>query len=89
MGKESFYNSIGKLNEIEFSSDAFISDSILETKVGYGDGMSIILSDFLTDNNYEGAIDYLVDKRRDLFEANAGKSGREENHRFKSGSASS
>ena len=29
--------------------------------------MSIILSDFLTDNNYEGAIDYLVGKKRDLF----------------------
>ncbi len=67
VGKESFYNTIGKLNDIEFSGDCFISDSILPTKVGYGDGMSIILSDFLTDNNYEGAIDYLVGKRRDLF----------------------
>ena len=67
VGKESFYNTIGKLNDIEFSGDCFISDSILPTKVGYGDGMSIILSDFLTDNNYESAIDYLVGKRRDLF----------------------
>ena len=67
VGKESFYNQIGKLNEIEFSEDCFISDSILPTKVGYGDGMSIILSDFLTDNNYESAIDYLVGRRRDLF----------------------
>ena len=67
VGKEAYYNQIGKLNDIEFSEDCFISDSILPTKVGYGDGMSIILSDFLTDNNYEGAIDYLVGKRRDLF----------------------
>lgn len=67
VGKESFYNQIGKLNNIEFSEDCFISDGILPTKVGYGDGMSIILSDFLTDNNYEGAIDYLVGKKRDLF----------------------
>ena len=66
VGKESFYNSIGKLNEIEFSDDCFISDSILPTKVGYGDGMSIIISDFLTNNDYETAIDYLVGKRRDL-----------------------
>ena len=29
--------------------------------------MSIILSDFLTDNNYENAIDYFVGRRRDLF----------------------
>ena len=67
VGKEAFYNQINKLNEIEFSEDCFISDGILPTKVGYGDGMSIILSDFLTDNNYEGAIDYLIGKRRDLF----------------------
>lgn len=66
VGKENFYNIIGKLNDIEFSGDCFISDSILPTKVGYGDGMSIIISDFLTDNNYEAALDYLVDKKRDL-----------------------
>ena len=67
VGKEAFYNQINKLNEIEFSDDCFISDGILPTKVGYGDGMSIIISDFLTNNNYEGAIDDLVGKRRDLF----------------------
>lgn len=67
VGREAFYNTIGKLNDIEFSDDCFISDSILPTKVGYGDGMSLIISDFLTDNDYESAIDYLVDKRRDLF----------------------
>ncbi len=67
VGKEAYYASIGKLNEIEFSDDCFISSSILPTKVGYGDGMSIIISDFLTENNYEEAIDYLVDKKRDLF----------------------
>ena len=65
--RDQFYNTIGKLNDIEFGGDAFISNSILPTKVGYGDGMSIILSDFLTDNDYESAIDYLVEKRRDLF----------------------
>mgnify|MGYP003297789676 CR=1 FL=1 len=67
VGKEAFLNSVGKLNEIEFSDDCFISEGILPTSVGYGDGMSIILSDFLTDNDYVKAIDYLVDKKRDLF----------------------
>ncbi len=67
IGKEAFYNEIGKLNTIEFSDDCFISDSILPTNVGYGDGMSIIISDFLTDNDYENAIDHLVSKKRDLF----------------------
>lgn len=67
VGKDAFYEQIGKLNNIEFSDDCFISSSILPTQVGYGDGMSIIISDFLTENNYEEAIDYLVDKKRDLF----------------------
>ncbi len=67
VGKENFYNSIGKLNDIVFEGDSFITDSILPTSVGYGDGMSIIISDYLTDNNYETAIDYLVGKKRDVF----------------------
>lgn len=66
IGKENFYNVINKLNNIEFSGDCFLSESILPTKIGYGDGMSIVISDFLTDNNYEAALDYFVDKKRDL-----------------------
>lgn len=67
IGKEAFVNSIHKLNEIEFYGDSFISDAILPENVGYGDGMSVIISDFLTDNNYEEAIDYLVSKKRHVF----------------------
>lgn len=63
-GKESYLNAIGKLNDIEFSGDSYISESLLPENVGYGDGMSVIISDFLTDNDYESAIDYLVGKRR-------------------------
>ena len=66
VGKEAYLNQIGKLNEIQFDGDSRISDAILPSTVGYGDGMSIIVSDFLTDNNYEDAIDYLADKKRDV-----------------------
>lgn len=64
LGKESYLNSIGKLNDIEFSGDSYISEALLPVNVGYGDGMSVIISDFLTENDYESAIDYLVSKRR-------------------------
>lgn len=67
VGREAFTNSIHKLNEIEFSGDSYISEALLPEKVGYGDGMSVIISDFLTDNNYEDAIDYLADKKRHVF----------------------
>ena len=67
VGREAFVSSIHKLNEIEFSGDSYISDAILPEKVGYGDGMSVIISDFLTDNDYETAIDHLVSKKRHVF----------------------
>lgn len=66
VGKEAYYNEIGKLNDLEFDGDCKISEAILPSKVGFGDGMSVIISDFLTDNNYEEAIDYLVEKKRDV-----------------------
>ena len=65
-GRDAYFNEIHKLNDIVFGGDCFISDSILPSQVGYGDGLSVIISDFLTDNNYETAIDYLADKKRDL-----------------------
>ena len=66
VGKDAYLNLIGNLNDVVFDGDSYISDSILPSKVGYGDGMSVIISDFLTDNDYEGAIDHLVSKKRDV-----------------------
>lgn len=65
-GKDAYLNEIGKLNNIVFEGDSFISEAVLPTSVGYGDGLSVIISDFLTDNNFEDAIDYLCGKRRDV-----------------------
>lgn len=67
VGKDSFVGEVGKLNELEFFGDSCISDAIVPSCVGYGDGMSVIISDFLTDNDYEAAINHLADKRRDVF----------------------
>ena len=67
VGKDSFVSSIGKLNEIEFDGDSCISDAIVPSNVGYGDGMSIIISDFMTDNDYEHAVEHLTSKHRDVF----------------------
>lgn len=64
LGKEAYINSISALNTINFAGDSFLSDAIVPSTVGYGDGMSIIISDFLTDNDYESAIDHLVGKKR-------------------------
>lgn len=66
VGKDNYMNNISQLNKVAFDGESFISDAILTSNVGYGDGVSIIISDFLTDNDYKKAIDYLRSKRRDV-----------------------
>ncbi len=67
VGKEAFLSSISVLEEIVFDGDSYISEALLPENLGYGDGLSVIISDFMTDNDYEMAIDKLVEKRRDVF----------------------
>ena len=66
VGKEAFLSSVNKLNEIEFTDDVSISEAIVNSKIGMGDGYSIIISDFLTDEDFEAAIDKLAEQRRDI-----------------------
>ena len=66
VGKDSYLNCINRLNELEFDSDSKISEAILPSAVGSGDGYSIIISDFLTEENYEMAIDRLAEAKRDI-----------------------
>ena len=67
VGKDSYLNCINKLNEIEFGGDVSISEAVLSsTKIGMGDGYSILISDFLTDEDYERAIDRFAERKRDI-----------------------
>ncbi len=66
VGKDSYLKCINKLNALEFDSDSKISDAIVPSAVGRGDGYSIIISDFLTDENYEQAIDRLAEQKKDI-----------------------
>ena len=66
VGKNAYFEQISKLNDVVFDGDSHISDAIVPSRVGQGDGMSILISDFLTDNDYETAIDCLADKKRDI-----------------------
>ena len=66
VGKDSYLNCINRLNELEFDSDSRISEAIVPSAVGRGDGYSIIISDFLTDENFEAAIDRLAEQKRDI-----------------------
>ena len=66
VGKDAYLNCIGSLNALEFDSDSKISEAIVPSTVGRGDGYSIIISDFLTEENFENAIDRLAEQKRDI-----------------------
>ncbi|MCQ2799413.1 MAG: DUF58 domain-containing protein [Bacilli bacterium] len=66
VGKDAFNQAIGAINKLKFGGDCYLSEAITRSVVGYGDGRSIIISDFLTDNNFFDCIDYLRGKKRDV-----------------------
>lgn len=66
IGKEAFYNAIAAIDDVEFGGESFISDAVLYSSIGYGNGMSVIISDFLTNNDFKSSIGYLRSKHRDV-----------------------
>ena len=66
VGKDSYLNCVGRLNALEFDSDSKISEAIVPSTVGRGDGYSILISDFLTEENFEAAIDRFAEQKRDI-----------------------
>lgn len=66
VGKDAYLHCVNKLNEIEFDSDAKLSEAIVPSTVGRGDGLSIVISDYLSDENFERAIDRLCEQKRDV-----------------------
>ncbi len=66
LGKDAFYQMIGRLNDITFSEECHIPDAIRSGETGKGDGLSVLISDFLTDDPFEEAVHHLCDKKRDV-----------------------
>ncbi len=67
VGKQSFFRSIGELENITFKGDSAIGDAVTsEADTGTGDGIAIIISDFFTDNDWKKAVDYLCYKKRQV-----------------------
>lgn len=67
VGKNSFFRAISDLEDIAFDGDADIEACIKSCPdTGNNNGLTVIISDFLTESNWKKAIDYLVYKRRQV-----------------------
>lgn len=67
VGKKSFFSAISSLENLEFVDEADIASAVIGCpNTGTNDGLTVIVSDFLTDNEWKKAVDYLVYKRRQV-----------------------
>ena len=67
IGKTSFFRAIGQLENETFDIDADIESCVLSCPdTSSNNGLTVIISDFLTDSNWKKAIDYLCYKKRQV-----------------------
>lgn len=67
VGKNAYYRAIAELEKTEFKSYADIEKSIMNAlNIGSNDGLTVIISDFLTENNWKKAVDYLIYLKREV-----------------------
>lgn len=67
VGKNAFFSVIESLASVKFEGDAKISDAILSMPaLGGNDGLTIIISDFFTENDWQKAVNYLSFKKHQI-----------------------
>ncbi len=67
VGKRSFFRAVSTLQDMSFDDETDISAAVMsESDAGTKDGLSIIISDFLTDLDWKKAVDYLCYKQRQV-----------------------
>ena len=65
--KDSFYRAAQYLEDTEFEGDLDMEKAIVQAKApGHDDGLTIIISDFLTESDWKKAIDFLLYHRREV-----------------------
>lgn len=65
VGKNSFFAAISELEKITFGGEANLAEIIPRIPDGgENDGLSVIISDFLNENRWQKAVDYLLYKKR-------------------------
>lgn len=67
VGKRPFFDAISTLEELEFDGESDLREAVVNTpNTGTNDGLSVIISDFFSDNDWKKAVDYLCYKKRQV-----------------------
>ncbi len=65
VGKQNFFRAVRQLETIVFDGETDIGAAVTSCQTGSGDGLSVIVSDFFSDD-WHKAVDYLSYKRRQI-----------------------
>ena len=66
-GKTSFFRGIAKFDELKFDGESDLENAIIKCpSPGTNNGLTVIISDFLTDSNWKKAVDYLRFHKRQV-----------------------
>ena len=67
VGKPAFFRAMKTLDRIEFDGEAEISKAIISNPhTGTGDGLTVIISDFFSNDDWKKGVDYLVYKKKQI-----------------------
>lgn len=66
MGREAYYRAADTLNRVEFYGDSDLNAAITQD-LGNSDGISVIISDFLTASDWKSAVDRLCYHGREVY----------------------
>ena len=67
VGREAFYRAAEELNRMEFYGNSDLGAAINKIEnPGNKDGISVLISDFLTDSDWKSAVDYLLFHKREV-----------------------
>ena len=66
-GKDLFFQSIGRFDGLEFRGCADITSAVTGCRnLGLNDGLTVIISDFFTENDWKKAVDYILYRKRQV-----------------------
>lgn len=67
VGKTAFFRAMKTLDRVEFDGEADISRAIISNpSTGTGDGLTVVISDFFSNDDWKKGIDYLVYKKKQI-----------------------
>jgi hypothetical protein len=67
LGKSAFYQQAKALEDIDFAGDTLLDRAMFNCpNPGYDDGVTVVISDFLTESNWKAVVDFLVYRHRQV-----------------------